>query len=127
MNRLVFTALILTLAWAIPGSAAAQEGLAVRIETSQEGLHRITGDRIKAIYSLDQINPERLSLSHDGQPVPIEVFGASDGHFDPSDEILFFAERPRKRYSSTETYVLTDRGQALRFRAAAPPAESGEP
>ena len=46
--------------------------------------------------------------------------------FDPSDEILFFAEAPRKRHSATETYVLTDRGKACPAqRRRAPPSGIG--
>jgi hypothetical protein len=123
MNRLASACLVL-LAGA---SCAAQEGLAIRIETSQEGLHRIAGEAIRAYVQLDRIVPERLALTHDGDPVPIEIFGASDGHLDPSDEILFFAERPRQRHARTETYVLTDRGKPARWRAGATSSGAGEP
>jgi Peptidase family C25 len=125
MNRVSYACLLSCLWFAAIPSPGQDAGLAVRIETSQEGLHRIPGEYLKAYFALDRIDPERLSMTHDGQSVPIEVFGSSDGHFDASDEILFFAEAPRKRHSATETYLLTGRGNPHRFRPA--PAASGAP
>jgi hypothetical protein len=127
MKRVVFACLISCLSLILRQAPGQGDGLAVRIETSQEGLHRVPGELIKAHFPLDRIDPERLSLTHDGQPVPIEVFGASDGHFDPADEVLFFAEAPKKRHSSTETYVLREGGNALRFRQGTPAQGSAEP
>jgi hypothetical protein len=126
MKRTAFAGLIVFLTLAAPRAAAQEGGLAIRIETSQEGVHRIPGEMLRAHFPLDRIDPEKLALTHDGQSVPIEVFGASDGRFDPPDEILFFAEAPRRRHSATETYVLTDRGRTSRLSLAPAPSGSGE-
>jgi hypothetical protein len=127
MNRIVFASWIVAFVASVACPGLSQDALAVRIETSEEGLYRISGERLKAFFPLEKINPERLSMTHGGQPVPIEVFGASDGHFDPADEILFFAERPARRHTSTETYVLTQGGQAMRLKAGPQPSGNVSP
>ena len=75
MKRLVsacVSSVLLCVAAPSPGQDA---GLAVRIETTQEGMHRIPGEMLKAHFPLDRIDPEKLALTHDGQPVAIEIFG----------------------------------------------------
>src|SRR5262245_20411693 len=73
MNRVASTCLISCLFLAGAGAPAQDGGLAVRIETKEEGLHRISGEMLKSYVQLDRVNPERLSITHDGQAVPIEV------------------------------------------------------
>jgi hypothetical protein len=82
----------------------------VRIETSREGVHRVSGRAIGAVRRLDRVNPFQLRLTRNGAAVPIYVQGGADGRMDPVDDVLFYATAPSSPHAATETYVLTEGG-----------------
>ena len=98
MKRLAFACVLSVLSWLAALSPGQDAGLSIRIETSQEGMHRIPGEMLKAHFPLDRIDPEKLALTHDGQPVAIEIFGASDGRLDPR---MRSSSSPRPRENAT--------------------------
>lgn len=66
------------------------------IEVSQSGVHKLTGSWLAENTNLDisAINPAFIQL-WSGSPmrqIAIEVTGADDGRFDPTDAILFYGQ-----------------------------------
>ncbi len=107
-------------------TCAAQAPFAFRIETGEEGVYSIPAESLRSLVPTDGIRSDDLVLTRDGRPVAIEVFGGADGHIDPGDAILFFAERPDRATQKTSTYVLTDRGGSVRLSKGDPDTATGE-
>jgi hypothetical protein len=105
--------------------------LRVRIETSAEGMTRVSGASLKAFHPIERIAPDRLCLTRDGAPVALHVQGGADGRLDPADDLYFYAPAPRDPRSKTETFILSEQGRPWFYRPGevsadvAPPA--GDP
>ena len=90
--------------------AAIQEDVdgALRICTSQRGLHRLTYQDLQAAgVPLATLNPATLAMNYLNQPVDIQVTGAADGRFDPGDLVIFYAVPYEGRYMTHNVYQLT--------------------
>ena len=65
---------------------------------------------------VDTLDPRQLQLTHGypRQTVSVWVEGADDGHFNPGDRILFFAEPSFSRYTDDDAYFLSIGGSVAR-------------
>jgi len=80
----------------------------VKITTDQEGMVRITqADLLAAGVNLSDLDPRTLQLFSRGEELAIWVSGESDGVFDASDQLIFFASPISTRYTATNVYWLT--------------------
>lgn len=92
---------------------------AVRIRTTQRGVHRLTySDLQNAGVPMTTVNPATFAMTYLNQPVDIQVTGAGDGRFDPADLVLFYAEPYQGRYMTQNVYRLTYGGLAAGPRMA---------
>lgn len=90
---------------------------AVRIRTTQRGVHRLTySDLQNAGVPVTTVNPATFAMTYLNQPVDIQVTGAGDGRFDPVDQVLFYAEPYQGRYMTQNVYRLTYGGPAAGAR-----------
>ena len=82
---------------------------AVRIYTTARGLYHLTyTDLISAGVTISEMVPSTLAMTYLGQPIDIQVAdGNGNGHFDPGDEIIFYAEPYQGRYMTRNVYWLT--------------------
>ncbi len=81
---------------------------ALRISTSERGMHRVTyADLVAAAAPVAEIDPASLQMSNLGNLVGIQVNDAGNGTFDVGDEVLFYAEPIESRYSTQNIYWLT--------------------
>lgn len=116
----------------IPRSPAAPSlsptGPRYRISITESGMYSITAQDLTAIgVRLETIVPETLRLTNKGKQIPIFVRGENDKSFDPTDEIVFYAERQSGEtsyidpYSDENIYWLTwNRGLGLRMGTKTP-------
>ncbi len=89
--------------------------IAVRVETDSIGMHRIAGEALEQLLSLDSLHPDRLGLRRDGKLVPVFIPGAADGRIDRGDEILFYADPPSDPRLRTATYILSEMSSPPRY------------
>jgi hypothetical protein len=102
-------------------SGAAQEEVdgALRIDTAQRGLHRLTyQDMQAASVPLATLDPATIAMSYQNQPVDIQVTGAADGRFDPGDLVIFYALPYEGRFMAHNVYQLTYGGNVAGQRMA---------
>lgn len=87
-----------------------------RIPVNQEGLYKLTYERLQAAgLPVDTLDPRTLRLYRYGQEVAIRVIGEEDGHLDPADYVLFYGlPLADNRYTATEVYWLTYGGETGR-------------
>lgn len=109
-----------------PAAPQAVDG-ALRIRTTQRGLHRLTYQDLQAAgVPLATLNPATLAMNYLNQPVDIQVTGAADGRFDPGDLVLFYAVPYSGRFMAHNVYQLTYggdvTGQRMATRTVAPNA-----
>ena len=65
-----------------------------KISVTESGMYSITGSDLAAVGAdVAAIMPRTLKLINKGKQVPIFVRGEKDNSFDPTDEIIFYAER----------------------------------
>jgi len=92
------------------------DGTIYKIAVSEDGIHKLDYDFLKneLKIDIDNINPNQIKLYGNGggmlsEPVidfreddlvenHIQIVGAGDNSFDPTDYILFYAEGPHKWY-----------------------------
>ncbi|NOZ48618.1 MAG: hypothetical protein GXP37_01060, partial [Chloroflexi bacterium] len=76
--------------------------------TQTEGMYHLTGaDLMQAGLSPLVLDPATMAMSYLGKPIDIQIIGASDGSFDPGDQIIFYAEPYQGRYQTSNVYWLT--------------------
>ncbi|MCB9101295.1 MAG: hypothetical protein H6632_17285 [Anaerolineales bacterium] len=97
-----------------------------KIYVDQPGLYALTYTDLQNIgWPLNILDPHRLKLSYGypRQEVAILVEGESDGHFDPSDRILFYADPKFSRYVNYDVYFLSyseTNGRRMSSRSGSP-------
>lgn len=81
---------------------------ALRIYTTQRGLHRLTyDDLVTAGVPVTTTSPATFAMTYLGQPIDIQVTGEGDGAFDPGDLVVFYAEPYQGRYMNQNVYWFT--------------------
>ena len=107
----------------------AQVDGALRIRTGERGLYRLTYAELQAAgVPLATANPATFALSYRGEPVAIQVTGAADGRFDPSDLVIFYATPYQGRYMVNNLYQFTYGGAAgLRMATRQVTPAAGDP
>ncbi|MFZ1630306.1 MAG: C25 family cysteine peptidase [Anaerolineae bacterium] len=90
-------------------AAAPQSGSAYRVTVDRTGMYRLTySDLVNAGVPVADLAPQHLHLTS-GYPaveVASEITGASDGRFDPTDEIRFYGQARDSKYGAMNTYWL---------------------
>ncbi len=80
----------------------------LRITTDAGGLYRLTyADLLAAGVPVATTDPASLAMWHLDAPIDIEISGAEDGHLDPGDLVIFYAEPYVGRYMTRNVYWLT--------------------
>jgi len=86
---------------------------ACRIVVDEDSLYVIRGRDLEvADIDIDNIDPRKLGLFHEGEPVPVYVEGKNDGKLDPGDRIIFYGKANRgdftyyDYFSNLSTYFL---------------------
>lgn len=103
--------------WPLPGAA-------FKVYVDQDGLYRLTYDRLAAAgVPVDSLDPRTFQLFANGQEIAIRVVGEEDGRFDPADFVLFYGQGIRHKYTGQNVYWLTW-GQAAGRRM---PVRNGQP
>ena len=65
-----------------------------KVSVTESGMYSITASELAAAGAdIAAIMPRTLKLTNNGRQVPIFVRGEDDDRFDPTDEIVFYAER----------------------------------
>jgi hypothetical protein len=81
----------------------------VKIEIEKDGWYKITGkDLLEAGIDIQVIDMHNLSLSDQGQNIPIYISGWRDGYFDPNDSFEFWGEFKRQTYQTTSPDLYQD-------------------
>ncbi|MFN2168736.1 MAG: hypothetical protein ACK2U9_21085 [Anaerolineae bacterium] len=98
---------------------------ALRINTGDRGLYRLTHADLQAAgVPLATTDPDTFALFYLGEPVDIQVVGGDDGHFDPGDLVIFYAEPYQGRYMTHNVYRFTyggsTNGDRMESRAVTP-------
>ncbi|WP_162713349.1 hypothetical protein [Salinibacter ruber] len=79
--------------WYDPGAPHLQIGV------TTDGVYRVPAGALEGALpdgtTLADISPGTIRLLENGEEVPIQVEGAADGTFDPSDTITFVGHRNR--------------------------------
>ena len=76
-----------------------------RISVTGAGMYTITArDLAAAGANLETIVPRTLTLTNKGKQIPIFVRGEDDKRFDPTDEIIFYAERQHGEKTYIDPY-----------------------
>ena len=93
----------------IPRSPAAPSvpftGPRYKISVTESGMYSITAqDLTTAGANIQAIIPATLTLTNKGKQIPIFVRGEADKRFDPTDEIIFYAERQHGETSYIDPY-----------------------
>ena len=85
------------------GSVTQTRTDSAKIIVSAEGVYALTlADLRRAGLALGKLDPAQLSLSFRGKIVPDWVLGSPG-----QERLLFYASRPRSRYSNQDVYWLT--------------------
>ncbi len=94
-----------------PFTTGAPRPTTLKIQITEDGLYQLTYDDLFAA-GLDPslYDPRTLTLQNRGLEIPIEIEGAQDGHFDPTDTILFYGKRNRDLYTVQNIYWLSIKG-----------------
>lgn len=96
----------------------------LHIRTRERGMYQLTYDALSAAgVPVAAVDPAAFAISYLNEPVAIEVTGSADGHFDPGDTIVFYAEPYAGRYMTENVYRLTwsgPAGERMAARDAAP-------
>jgi hypothetical protein len=80
-------------------------GDAVRVRTTARGVYRITYAQLSAAgVPVTTVDPASFYMTCRGNPVSIQVTGASDGHFDSGDLVIFYAEPYVGRWQVDNVY-----------------------
>jgi len=78
-----------------------------RVATTEAGLYHLTYDELElAGVPVTTLDPCNLQLFSQGAQVPIQVIGEKDGHFDVSDQVVFYAENANSKYAAENIYWL---------------------
>ena len=91
-------------------ASAPTTSMAYRVTVNRAGMVRLTyADLVNAGVSVAELTPQHLHITHGSPAVEVasEITGASDGRFDPADEIRFYALARDSKYGDTNTYWLT--------------------
>ena len=76
-----------------------------RISVTESGMHSITAQDLAAAgANLETIVPRTVTLTNKGKQIPIFVRGEDDNRLDPTDEIIFYAERQQGKNSYIDPY-----------------------
>lgn len=97
---------------------AVASGASVKLGIRATGWYRVSQPALVAAGLPAEADPHTLRLLVDGVEQPMRINGDSDGRFDPSDSIEFFATRADTPYTDTRTYWVatgTERGSRLPF------------
>jgi hypothetical protein len=101
-----------------------EHGAVWNLTVGETGWQRVTGaDLALAGMDLSQVDPRRLQLYADGQPVAVRLEGESDGKLGAADVLLFYGAAKPSRYASTAVYQLaegTGRGLRMAVRDGTP-------
>jgi hypothetical protein len=67
-----------------------------KIVVNHDGVYRVTYEDLQAAgLDVNAIDPRQLQMTNQGLPVAMTVVGEADGHFDPSDYVLFYGQKLR--------------------------------
>ncbi|MFN8453777.1 MAG: C25 family cysteine peptidase [Anaerolineae bacterium] len=105
-------------AWPSPPAAALTQPLAAALSTTpvtkiwvnSAGLYALSYSSLQSAgLPVNSLDPRTFTLSHGypRQEVAILVEGETDGVFNASDRLLFYAEPEFSRYSTTDVYFLS--------------------
>lgn len=130
----------ITVAQAAPGAPQAEAAIQanmrlnapgqLRISTDAGGLYRLTyADLLAAGVPVAATDPASLAMSHLDAPIDIEISGTEDGHLDPGDQVIFYAEPYVGRYMTHNVYWLAygAAASAPRMAARSAPRTGTEP
>lgn len=80
----------------------------LKIGVTQNGLYQLTTtDLLSAGFDPGTVDPRTLRLSSQGQDIPLEVLGETDGVFDPTDTIRFYGRAITDAFTTENVYWLT--------------------
>lgn len=128
--------LLSTAALHAPATARTTQGLtpvnsdvlrnAVKVTVSDVGLQQIRGDALAAAgFDLNQLDPTRLQLRHNGAEVALQLDGLVGGKLTASSTLRFYTDQIGDRWNTQETYWLTvgdSAGLRMSSRAVTPGA-----
>ena len=96
-----------------PGSSrAAWEPAGHKIFVERDGLYRMTYSDTLAAGIDVSADPRTFRMTEKGKEVALYVPGEEDGSFDPQDEIVFYGQQARTRYTDRNVYWLSSGGDA---------------
>ncbi len=88
---------------------------ALKVAVNRDGPVAISGEQLAAAgWELAGLNTSRLTLTMAGQAQAFIVEDGGDGHFDPSDRLVFYAQVMSGRYTRDNVYWLSQAGTARR-------------
>jgi len=91
----------------LSGSSPATRPNSYKLMVDADGLYRLTFRELQtAGIPVDDLDPQTLQILENDQEIAIQVFGESDGSFDPEDSIQFYGRRPADRYNRHDVYWL---------------------
>ena len=99
---------------------------AVKIGVRATGWYRVTQPVLLAAGLDPAVDPSTLRLYLEGVEQTLQVTGAGDGHFDPSDVIEFYGAGVDTPSTDTAVYWLTG-GSGTGLRVQTPPASPAGP
>jgi len=111
-----------------PRAAAQSTPPVLKILVDQDGMVSLTGTALaEAGVTLAGLDASQIHLSHLGSELAVQLIGLDDGSFDPQDQLLFYGERNRTRYSDASVYWLEWGGSPGLRMASADAAPGSDP
>ncbi len=79
-----------------------------RIAVKEQGFYQLTYAELDAAgIPVTSLDPRNFQLFYRGEQVAIRVIGETDGQFQSTDKIIFYAEEPSNKYTTDNVYWLS--------------------
>lgn len=112
--------------WSLPPLNPRANQPALKINVTQAGMQRITGDMLAAGgFDIATLDPAHLQVWHRDIPVAIEVNDNGDGRIDPADDLRFYAPPPGDRWNAGDIYWVTNESSVSTTRMEIRAVEPG--
>jgi hypothetical protein len=81
----------------------------IKIALTEQGMYRINSNDLynAGIADVAELDPRTFKLYHRGREIPILVTGEEDGWLDPEDDVIFYGESLKSKYTKSNVYWLT--------------------